>query len=62
MKIINLEEAWKYPASLLVRPEPSNVWKYDEFRPENAPAATRSDGGYIIKRLKYLEDDVDFEA
>lgn len=59
MKIISFEDCWKYPASLMVRPEPDNVWKYDELRPETERMIPRSDGGYILERLKVLEEDAD---
>lgn len=34
MKIIPFEDSWKYPASLMVRPEPEDVWRFDELRPQ----------------------------
>jgi len=34
IKIIPFEDSWKYPASLMVRPEPDDIWKYDELRPK----------------------------
>lgn len=59
MMIVPFEDSWKYPPSLLVRPEPDDVWKYDDLRPKNKNQIPRSDGCLILERLKYLEEDVD---
>jgi len=59
MKIISFEDSWKYPASLMVRPEPDDVWKYDELKPESMRSVPRSDAGFILERVKFLEEDVD---
>lgn len=59
MKIINYADSWKYPPSILVRPEPENVWKFDSLKPKDANSSIRSDAGLIIERMKMLEDDAD---
>lgn len=62
MKIIPYEDSWKYPPSLLVRPEPEDVWKFDDLRPKNKNQVPRSDGGLILERMKFLEEDIDMNA
>lgn len=57
MRIIPFEDSWKYPPSLMIRPEPEDVWKFDGLRGDK-PLIPRSDGGYIMERLKLLEDDL----
>lgn len=59
IKIIPFDDAWKYPASLMVRPEPENVWKFEQLRPKDAKPIPRSDAGYIIERMKFLEEDLE---
>ena len=61
MKFIPYSEAWKYPPSLMVRPEPADVWRFDDLKPKNAAGVARSDGGFILERLKFLEDDLNAE-
>lgn len=41
----------------MIKPEPDDVWKFDGLRGDQ-PLIPRSDGGYIIERLKLLEDDL----
>lgn len=43
----------------MVRPEPENVWKYEQLRPKESRAVPRSDAGYIIERMKFLEEDLE---
>lgn len=43
----------------MVRPEPENVWKYEQLRPKEVKAVPRSDAGYIIERMKFLEEDLE---
>lgn len=62
MKIIPSNECWKHPASIMVRPEPNDVWRFDEQRPKTETQVPRSDAGYILERLKFLEEDVDAAA
>lgn len=62
MKIIPANECWKHPASIMVRPEPNDVWRFDEQRPKTEVQVPRSDAGYILERLKFLEEDVDAAA
>jgi len=59
MMIVPFEDSWKYPPSLLVRPEPEDVWRFDDLRPKNKNQVPRSDGGLILERLKYIEEDID---
>ena len=35
MKIIPFSESWKHPASIMVRPEPDDVWRFDELKPKS---------------------------
>ncbi|CAL6055011.1 SNF2_family helicase [Hexamita inflata] len=62
MKIIPFEDSWKYPASLMVRPEPEDVWRFDELRPQAQKQVPRSDAGFILERTKFLEEDVDTQG
>lgn len=46
----------------MVRPEPDNVWKYEQLRPKDAKPIPRSDAGYIIERMKFIEEDLELVA
>lgn len=43
----------------MVRPEPEDIWKFDSQRPKDIPMVPRSDAGYIVERVKYLEEDLE---
>lgn len=58
LKIIPFDDCWKYPPSLMVRPEPEDVWRFEQLRPRNLKLIPRSDAGFILERIKYLEEDV----
>ena len=58
LKIIPFEDSWKYPPSLMVKPDPENIWKFDGLRGKNEPIVPRSDAGYILERMKLLEEDL----